>query len=708
MNAITTIVVSIFLFTTQMLWAQTAPVNSSENFLIKNTSPEYISALGIDPNRLEDFGQWNTQNNWNGRSLTTKSCIVIKNGVIIGEWYSDVHGNPLPADQASKQKTKIFGGSQTLTMLLFGTLASNKEKYNLPKDFSISAKLYDNKWLPDIITISSSAKKDITFDQVFTHSSGIMPESAGNERGDEKSRIAFTLGLNKKHPLSARLYFPPGKPESYHAGSPYSSVAFNHLSLVFKTLTGKPAWQLLENEILHPMGITDIGYSTELESTYTPWLSDNIRWVTANGLWLRPIDYAKIGMLLANNGKWMERNIVPANWITHFTNSGNYPDLIGNKPGYYWTSGNKKGTGFHHYKEAYPEGMFNYGGEGLTWTYVIPSENIVVIRTSQIYGVDRDMIESQFLARLFNCFAKGNTMAINPNRTVLPDPFNQSRLIYNITGSKRLKPAFICSSGTVSDLLNTQPTQINNSTADVKTLKGESSLSMTDINPGWANLTFHTEYPYIAVVTPKKIIQEADVIHKYLVETWQKTAGRFSLLLNEDPAYIQLAKDGETDEIRHRNWAVAMAGSHIVLPAKISNNGNQNIAISNHRLQKFMEDTYFNYTSPKDELAFGGSKYILANQGSVYIIYSRDANQPLGIKSIPKGKYSLKWFDCKTGKTLEGKLEIEKTDRYLWSIPESMGKEVALYLVSDNFTKDHNLALTQIMEHKKYLQADLK
>lgn len=707
MNTITTIVVSILLFTTQLLWAQTAIINPTEA-LIKNTSPEYVSALGIDPNRLEDFGKWNTQNNWNGRSLTAKSCIVIKDGVIIGEWYSDIYGNPLPEEQASNQKTRIFEGSQTLAMLLFGTLANNKEKYDLPEDFSLSAKLYNSKWLPDNITISSSIKADITFDQVFSHSSGLMPESAGNERGDEKSRIAFTFGLDKKHPLSARLYFPPGKPESYHDGSPYSGLAFNHLPLVFKTLTGKPAWQLLENEILHPIGITDIGYSTELESTYKPWLTDSIRWIAAGGLWMRPVDYAKIGMLLANGGKWMERNIVPTNWISHFTNTGNYPDLIGNKPGYYWTNGHKKGTGYHQYREAYPDDMFCYGGEGLTWTYVIPSENIVVVRTSRIYGVDRNMIESQFLARLFNCFAKGNTMVVNHDRTVLPDPFNQSRLIHNTSGSKMLKPAFICSSGKISDILNTHTIQMNNNTSDVSTLKGESSLSMTDINPSLANITFYSDYPYIAIITPKIIIQDADKIHKYLVETWQKTAGRFSLLLNKDPAYIQLAKDGKTDEIRHRNWAAAMAGANIILPTGSSHIDSVDIARSNHRLQKFMEDTYFNYTSSKDELAFGGSKYILANQGSVYIIYSLEANQPLGIKSIPKGKYALKWFDCKTGKTLEGKLEIKKTDRYLWSIPDSMGKEVALYLVSDQFTKNHNLALTQIMRQKGGLQADLK
>ena len=121
-----------------------------------------------------------------------------------------------------------------------------------------------------------------------------------------------------------------------------------------------------------------------------------------------------------------------------------------------------------------------------------------------------------------------------------------------------------------------------------------------------------------------------------------------------------------------------------------------------------MEGTYFNYTSPKDDLAFGGSKYILANQGSVYIIYSPGANQTLGIKSIPKGKYTLKWYDCKTGKTLESKLEIEKKDHYAWSIPDSMGKEVALYLVSDQFTKEHNRALTKNHKTAKTLHADLK
>ncbi len=700
MKTFSTLAAGIFLFAAQTIWAQPAAVKTGEpaSSLTKNTSPAYISALGIDPNRLNEFGLWNTQNNWGGQSLSPKSCIVIKDGVIIGEWYGDSYGNPRSPDIASKQKTKIYGGSQTLAMLLFAALTEHREKYDIPEDFSLSSRLYDPGWIPENISLSTPRKKEITFDQVFRHSSGLMPESAGNERGEEKSRIAFTFGLNKKHPLSARLYFPPGHPESFHSGSPYSGLAYNHLSVIYKALTGKPAWKLLEDEILHPLAITDIGYSTERESTYQPWQKDSIRWIAADGLWLRPVDLSKIGLLISNGGIWNGKEIVSHEWISRFTGSGDYPDMLANRPHGFWTEGNRKGKGFRPYQGQYPEDMIAFSEEGLTWVYVIPSKNMVIVRTSSIFGVDRQEIEARFLARLFNCFGESDFTGISNVTGLLPDPLNPSRLIYNTPSSKTgvYDPAYLCTTASLNTCLDLPSTAQNISTSSVSGKTAEIALHSTDISSNWARLTFYKKCPFIAVINPGTAIRDADMLHKKLVMTGEEAAGRFSLILNEDPVYKQLAAEGKTDEIRKRNWAVAMAGVHVVIPVKTSGKDSSEIEKSNRILKSFMENSFFNYVSPKDELAFEGSKYVLGNQGSVYIIYSPEAGKKIGIKSITKGKYDLKWLDCKTGKTLEGKFEISETNHYIWDIPDQMGEEVALYLVSDQFRKAHRHALTSL------------
>lgn len=711
MKTLNILLAGIFLYATHALQAQPAVEKTVEtaSALSKNTSQEYISALGINPNRLEEFGKWNIQNNWNGHSLAPKSCIVIKDGVIIGEWYGDTYGNPLPPEQAGKLKTKIFGGSQTLTMLLFGTLISQKEKYGIPDDFSLSSKLYDGRWLPKDIRLSTPAKAQITFDQVFRHSSGLMPESAGNERGEEKSRIAFTLGLNREHPLSARLYFPPGHPEAYRHGSPYSSLAYNHLSVVFRKLTGKPAWQLLEENLLHPLGIQDVGYSTELESTYRPWQQDSIRWIAADGLWLRPVDFSKIGLLIANGGLWMGKEIVPHSWIEQFTGSGDYPDMLANRPQGFWTAENRKGKGFRPYNGIYPENMIAFSEEGLTWAYVIPSKNVVVVRTSQIFGVDRKKIESEFLTRLFSCFGENYLPEASSLAHLLPDPLNPARLVYNTAASEKstITPAYICSMAPLNTCLDLPPEEQYKTTSPSAGEKAEIRLHSTDINNNWAYIRYYEKYPFIAVITPKRPIADADALHRKLLTANEEAAGRFSLLLNNDPVYQQLAQAGKIDDIRKRNWAVAMSGTHLVIPVKISGKDSAKVAQSNRILKEFMEQSFFNYIAPRDELAFGNSKYIMGNQGSVYLIYSPDAGKTIGIKSIAKGNYTVKWLDCRTGKTLEGKLEIGETNRYVWDVPESFGGEVALRLVSDRFKKTHRQALTKVGEVSKNL-ADLE
>ncbi len=711
MKTFRTLAAGIFLFAAHALWAQSTVdiTGATESTIIKNTSPAYISALGIDPNRLNEFGTWNIQNNWGGQSLSPKSCIVIKDGVIIGEWYGDRYGNPVSPQTASKQKAKIYGGSQTLAMLLFEKLTANKTKYNIPDDFSLSAKLYDARWIPDNISLNTSLKEKITFDDVFRHASGLMPESAGNERGEEKSRIAFTFGLDKKHPLSSRLYFTPGHPESYRNGSPYSSLAYNHLSVIFKTLTGIPAWKLLENELLHPLGITDIGYSTKLESTYQPWQQDSIRWIAADGLWLRPVDLSKIGLLLANGGLWNGKEIVPNEWISRFTESGNYPDMLANRPDGFWTNGHRKGKGFRPYQEQYPEDMIAFSEEGLTWVYVIPSKNMVVVRTSEIFGVNRQEIESRFLTRLFSCFGESLLAGIKSASGLLPDPLNPSRLIYNTSpaNDSSLNPAYLCTTVSLNKYLDLSSSEQYIPPSSTGKQGSEISLHSTEINSSWARLTFYDKYPFIAFITPRKAISSDDDLHQKLVLAGEEAAGRFSLVLNEDPVYKQLAMEGKTDEIRKRNWAVAMSGTHIIIPVQVSGKDSVEIKKSNRILKEFMENSFFNYVAPKDELALGGSKYILGNQGSVYIIYTPKAGKNIGIKSIKKGTYDLKWLDCKTGKTLEGKFEIGDTNRYVWDIPEQMGEEVALYLVNDQFKKAHRKALTSLKEISKNL-ADLE
>ncbi len=412
----------------------------------KNTDPEFIRSLGIDPVKLDSFGHWNIENNWSGSSHMFKSCLVIKDGWIIGEWYGSPEGKLIPDDEGIDKKARLASNSKAVAIALFGNVIKNAGTGNIPADLSLNSKVYDRRWLPEGFPLSDPRKKDITFEELMQHTSGLMPESAGTDRFKDKNSIAFTVGHDTLSPGSEKLYFDPGHPEQYLPLSGYSSVGFNHLAIIFRHLTGMPAWQYLEKKLFHPIGITDIGYATELGESDAEWLKDSIRWVTAGGLWLRPRDYARFAYFLLNDGNWKGKQIDDKNFIPHFRLSNKYANI--------WA--NKAGGGYVTYPD-YPENDFMIGGSGMNWAYIMPSQNMIVIRTSQLYNVPWEPIRKEFIKRIYSCLLNDTISAKSETsfkKNALPgqvivDPSNPQWLVYNRDSDHNGKPDpyFLCGPG---------------------------------------------------------------------------------------------------------------------------------------------------------------------------------------------------------------------------------------------------------------------
>ncbi|HEU5195909.1 MAG TPA: serine hydrolase [Methylomirabilota bacterium] len=97
---------------------------------------------------------------------------------------------------------------------------------------------------------------------------------------------------------------PPGTRFSY--ASPETQV----LGLVLARATGEPVAQYLEQKVWQPMG-------AEADAT---WLIDNAgQEATYVGLNAVLRDYARFGLVLAHDGNWHGRQIIPASWIIDAT-----------------------------------------------------------------------------------------------------------------------------------------------------------------------------------------------------------------------------------------------------------------------------------------------------------------------------------------------------------------------------------------------------
>jgi len=102
----------------------------------------------------------------------------------------------------------------------------------------------------------------------------------------------------------------------------YSSAETQMLGLVLTRAAGRPVAQYLEEKIWEPMG-------AEADAT---WLIDNAgQEATFGGLNAVLRDWARLALLLAHDGHWRGRQLIPASWVLEATTVGDdQPHL---KPG---------------------------------------------------------------------------------------------------------------------------------------------------------------------------------------------------------------------------------------------------------------------------------------------------------------------------------------------------------------------------------------
>ncbi|MEO6056001.1 MAG: PKD domain-containing protein, partial [Gemmatimonadales bacterium] len=308
-----------------------------------------------------------------GYSASNKAAIVVKNGWIVGEYYNQ--------PSAATAVYYLASNGKTFSIMLVGRMALDYPQYG----FGLSSKLYDTRWLPQGFPLSDARKSAITFDLVFRHASGIVPEAeAAIASGAVRSEagwefVPFTVGKNAAFPVSAPLYYPPGDPAAYPKGSAYSSVAFNHFSLIFRTVTGLEPSLYLREGILDRIGVGRMAYKV------TPGLGDYL-WATAGNGLASARDFARIGYLMLHDGRWGSAQVLPDGWLSNFTTSPDYRNIRSNVD--------------CRWGAKFPADMYRTTGSGLNWALMVPSLDMMLTfngRTPKSLGAEVDTVSLQKL-----------------------------------------------------------------------------------------------------------------------------------------------------------------------------------------------------------------------------------------------------------------------------------------------------------------------
>jgi hypothetical protein len=234
-------------------------------------------------------------------------------------------------------------------------------------------------------------KNSIRLKHLLSMSSGLDCQafSSGPSMEQTQGWVQFMLDL----PVTNT----PGKSFGYCNGNAHL------LSSILEKTSGMSAREYANQELFKPLGIPAVSEAD--------WGSDPQKTTLAGyGLHLRPTDIAKLAFLFLQHGKWEDKQIIPAQWVTVSTTQ-HVKKEDGSGYGYLWT--------------VYPEaGHYAALGMGGQQIHVYPSENLIVIVTASLES-----------------FAEAPEIEKMLNEYILPAVQADEALAENSSGNSKLQAA---------------------------------------------------------------------------------------------------------------------------------------------------------------------------------------------------------------------------------------------------------------------------
>jgi CubicO group peptidase (beta-lactamase class C family) len=247
---------------------------------------------GMDAARLDqayDFTQRCTQNG---------GLIVVRHGYLVFErYFGRAHRNANP-DMASTGKA--------YTSIACGIMLH--EFHDKIPD-GLDTKVFTEKYLPEAFPLDDPRKANITLGQLLCMTAGY--------NGEGGSPVGMVLGKmvpGKPAPgqnihdldmssIRVPLWTEPG------AGYSYSSPAPHIASMVLRRVTGMELQDYIRERLANPMGWGDWGYCLHRGDYVMPHANG------AGSIAVHATDALRFGYCLLHNGKWNDKQLVPADYL---------------------------------------------------------------------------------------------------------------------------------------------------------------------------------------------------------------------------------------------------------------------------------------------------------------------------------------------------------------------------------------------------------
>ena len=277
----------------------------------------------------------------------TSSLLVLQDGVIRHEQYLRGGANELRTS---------FSSVKSIVSTLIGLAIEDGSIASVDEPIT--------SYVPELLE-RDRRFAEITVRDLLTMSSGLRYVERSLPWSDD-AQTYYGTDL-RATALSVRIEEPPGRTFLYNN--------YNLLleGLILERATGERVSDYLSSHLWQPMGAeADASWSLDSVGSGFEKMESGFNATTR--------DYARFGLLFANDGRAAGRQVVPESWI----------DLATSRALETWPN---SGYGFHWWTGRFddwrlPEGHFMAAGNLGQFVYVAPDEDVVVVRLGDDYGTD--------------------------------------------------------------------------------------------------------------------------------------------------------------------------------------------------------------------------------------------------------------------------------------------------------------------------------
>ncbi|MFH0842761.1 MAG: serine hydrolase [Bacteroidota bacterium] len=222
-----------------------------------------------------------------------------------------------------------------------------------------------SSFFPEYFNIGDSLKSSVTIRDLLTMSAVFQWEEMLPFNDQRNNNIQMNYSGNYlKYALSRPMASRPYTEFKYNSGAPMIVAG------IIEKTSGMPMDKFAEKYLFNPLSIYEYR-----------WIKDSIGLCHAGGgLFLKPEDILKIGVLVLNNGRWEGKNIVSDEWIKKSCEPYFNTTFSDFKYGYFWWIKDIKVT------ETKTTKVISAQGAGGQYMFILPEYDLIVAFTENNFG----------------------------------------------------------------------------------------------------------------------------------------------------------------------------------------------------------------------------------------------------------------------------------------------------------------------------------